>query len=60
MIGTRLGPYEILAEVGKGGMATVYRAYQPSVDRHVAVKFSTSPLPSVHAKVVRENGFLVG
>lgn len=35
---TRLGPYELLEEVGKGGMATVYRAYQASVDRHVAVK----------------------
>ena len=38
MIGTKLGPYEITEEIGKGGMATVYRAYQPSMDRHVAVK----------------------
>jgi serine/threonine protein kinase/uncharacterized protein YraI len=38
MIGTRLGPYEILEEIGKGGMATVYRAYQPSMDRDVAIK----------------------
>lgn len=38
MIGTRLGPYELLEEIGKGGMATVYRAYQPSTDRQVAVK----------------------
>ncbi len=38
MIGTRLGQYEIIEEIGKGGMATVYRAYQPSADRFVAVK----------------------
>lgn len=38
MIGTRLGPYEIIEEIGKGGMATVYRAYQPSVGRFVAIK----------------------
>ncbi|HRQ37620.1 MAG TPA: protein kinase [Chloroflexota bacterium] len=33
-----LGPYELLEEVGYGGMATVYRAHQPSVERDVAVK----------------------
>jgi serine/threonine-protein kinase len=38
MIGTRLGVYELIEEVGKGGMATVYRAFQPNVGRYVAVK----------------------
>ena len=38
MIGSKIGPYEIRAEIGKGGMATVYRAYQPAVDRDVAIK----------------------
>jgi serine/threonine protein kinase/predicted ATPase len=44
MIGNRLGPYEITEEIGKGGMATVYRAYQPSMDRHVAVKVIRSSM----------------
>ncbi|HVO42931.1 MAG TPA: serine/threonine-protein kinase, partial [Aggregatilineales bacterium] len=38
MIGSKLGPYELIEEIGRGGMATVYRAYQPNVDRYVAVK----------------------
>src|SRR5579859_1503844 len=38
MIGSKLGPYELIEEIGRGGMATVYRAYQPNVDRFVAVK----------------------
>jgi serine/threonine protein kinase/tetratricopeptide (TPR) repeat protein len=38
MIGSRLGPYELIEEIGAGAMATVYRAYQPTMDRYVAVK----------------------
>lgn len=38
MIGRRLGQYEIVAKLGAGGMATVYRARQTSVDRDVAIK----------------------
>lgn len=34
----RIGPYEIVEQVGAGGMATVYKAYQPKLDRYVAIK----------------------
>ncbi len=36
--GSRLGPYEILAPIGAGGMGEVYRARDTRLDREVAVK----------------------
>ncbi len=42
--GQMLGTYRIINQVGRGGMATVYKAYQPSVDRYVAVKVLPSQL----------------
>ena len=38
LIGQTLGPYRIIEQIGIGGMATVYKAYQPSMDRYVAIK----------------------
>jgi serine/threonine-protein kinase len=38
--GERLGPYEIIAQIGAGGMGVVYRARDPRVGRDVAIKVS--------------------
>src|ERR1700674_1992652 len=37
-VGTNLGPYEILASIGTGGMGEVYRAHDPRMGRDVAIK----------------------
>src|SRR5512143_1461834 len=38
--GERLGPYEILAQIGAGGMGEVYRARDTRLGRDVAIKIS--------------------
>jgi serine/threonine protein kinase/tetratricopeptide (TPR) repeat protein len=38
LIGQEVGGYRIISQVGKGGMATVYKAFQASLDRYVALK----------------------
>lgn len=38
LIGTRLGPYDIQALLGSGGMASVYRAFDTNLQRPVALK----------------------
>jgi hypothetical protein len=38
LIGTRLGRYDIAAEIGRGGMSVVYRALDVQLQRQVAVK----------------------
>lgn len=44
LIGKSLGKYQIIARVGRGGMARVYKAYQSSLDRYVAIKLLHSHL----------------
>jgi len=36
--GSRLGPYEIIAPIGAGGMGEVYKARDTRLDRIVAIK----------------------
>lgn len=48
MIGRELGGYRIIEQVGAGGMATVFKAFDPKTERNVAIKvlpqqYSTDP-----------------
>ena len=55
--GTRLGPYEILAPLGAGGMGEVYRARDQKLDRDVAIKVLPHSLaadPDMLARFERE------
>jgi eukaryotic-like serine/threonine-protein kinase len=38
--GDKLGPYEIVAPIGAGGMGAVYKAHDPRLGRDVAIKVS--------------------
>ena len=38
LAGKNLGAYRLIEQVGRGGMAIVYKAYEPALDRYVAVK----------------------
>ncbi len=38
MIGKTLGSYRVIEQIGMGGMANVYKAYDPNTDRYVALK----------------------
>jgi len=42
--GQQLGPYQIINQIGRGGMATVYKAYHAAVDRYVAIKIISNQL----------------
>ena len=56
-VGDPLGPYEILAPIGAGGMGEVYKARDTRLDRAVAIKVLLSNLSSnseVRARFDRE------
>lgn len=56
-IGQQVGPYQIMEQLGQGGMAIVYKAYHAALDRYVAIKVLHSVFledPSFQARFQRE------
>ena len=51
--GTRLGPYEILAPLGAGGMGEVYRATDTKLGRDVAIKVLPSEVTGNAERLAR-------
>ena len=51
--GTRLGPYDILAPLGAGGMGEVYRATDTRLKRQVAVKILPAALAADPDRLAR-------
>jgi serine/threonine protein kinase len=57
LVGRTLGSYRIISQVGLGGMATVFKAFQPAMNRYVAIKVLPSHLardPNFRARFKRE------
>ena len=44
LIGKSFGPYTIVSKLGEGGMAVVYKGFQESLNRYVAIKVLRSEL----------------
>jgi len=51
--GAIVGQYHIIEQVSRGSMATVYKAYQPNLDRYVAVKVLTPDLAETRGFIAR-------
>jgi len=51
--GTRLGPYEITAKLGEGGMGEVYRARDTKLERDVAIKVLPAAFVEDHERLAR-------
>jgi len=52
--GSRVGRYEIIRWLGQGGMGTVYAAYDPQLDRDIALKLLHRSLAEEQSRLLRE------
>ena len=59
-VGTHLGPYEIVAPLGAGGMGEVYRARDPRLKRDIAIKVLPTDAPDRLRRFEREATTVAG
>ena len=52
--GTRLGQYELLEQLGTGGMGAVYKAHDPTLQRTVAIKVLAKQDEDASARLLQE------
>src|SRR6187431_143931 len=52
-VGTRIGPYEVVAPIGAGGMGEVYRARDTKLNRDVALKILPQAFASDPERLAR-------
>jgi len=53
LTGKQFGQYQIVAPLGEGGMAAVYKAYQPAMERYVAIKVLPRHMSSSEEFILR-------
>src|SRR5207237_9338867 len=51
--GTKLGRYEIRSKIGEGGMGEVYRAYDPKMNREIAIKILPAAFSADKGRLAR-------
>jgi serine/threonine protein kinase len=54
--GRDFGAYRIVGPLGEGGMAAVYKAYQPALDHHVALKILPRALAAIRSSADGSSG----
>ncbi|MEO8191464.1 MAG: serine/threonine-protein kinase, partial [Acidobacteriota bacterium] len=53
-VGRKIGKYEIVAKIGAGGFGTVYEAFDPLIQRKVAIKTCEVGSPEIRARTFQE------
>ena len=56
-VGSRLGHYDVTAQIGQGGMGEVYRARDTTLDRDAALKVLPQAFTEVRGPMLEDGSF---